>query len=77
MQPILNTESLQAKYVEYESNYRVYHNGNITADICTSGQYIRFVNASVILYADVITEIKTLMDTIAKQYKELHPEQPA
>lgn len=77
MQHIFNTQSLHAKYTEYESHYSVYYNGNIIADVCVSGQFIRFVNVGVMVYIDVIAEIKTIMDTISKQYKQLHPEQPA
>lgn len=77
MQPIFNTKSLHAKYTEYQAHYAVYNNGNIIADICVSGQFIRFVNASVLLYIDVIPEIKAIMDSISRQYKELHPEQQA
>lgn len=74
MQHIFNTKSLQAKYTEYQAYYVVFYNGNIMADICVSGQFIRFVNASNMIYKNVLPEISTLMDTITKQYKELNPE---
>lgn len=77
MQSIFNTTSLQAKWNEQLSHYCIYDHGNIIADVCPSGQFIRFVNASMQLYVDRLDEIKTIMDAISKQYKKMHPEQPA
>lgn len=75
MQSIFNTTSLQAKWSAQLLHYSVFNHGNIIAEVCPSGQFVRFVNAGTLLCVDTIDELKIITTAIAKQNKELHPEQ--